>query len=268
MPKKKQVVGHTFNQNSVLSLVNLFNDYLNDNFFDDTAKDIFTSIPLVKYATESIIPNETSAIHKVLSRLSEWYDLSLGYDRWYKIDIEDVIPYIRQEFTNMGIPIPLEFQTNDSVAIGNAIRRLRPDYIDGLWQKIHASFLNIWNNRELCYSFNLKMSYVVKTLKQTDCPFLEKDGIFPRHQLPIWARYLIIHRDYGNCQYCGTPVATPAKPIQEYHFDHIIPLAQGGTNDISNFLLSCPSCNLSKNADVISLKTIVHWPSISNDFFA
>lgn len=188
MPKDKQVVGHAFSQDSALSLVNLFNAYLADNFYDDTARGIFTDIPLAQYATESIVPNETSAIHKVLGQLSGWYDLLLGYDKWYKADIDDSIPYICQEFDNMGIPIPTEFQTNDIDAIGNAIRRLRPSFINGLQKKIHASFLNIWNNRELCYSFNLKMSYTVRTLRKTDFPFLEKDGIFPRHQLPIWAK--------------------------------------------------------------------------------
>lgn len=31
-----------------------------------------------------------------------------------------------------------------------------------------------------------------------------------------------------------------------YHIDHRIPLAKGGTNDISNIVLTCPRCNLSK----------------------
>lgn len=31
-----------------------------------------------------------------------------------------------------------------------------------------------------------------------------------------------------------------------YHIDHRVPLAKGGTNDISNIVLACPHCNLSK----------------------
>lgn len=32
-----------------------------------------------------------------------------------------------------------------------------------------------------------------------------------------------------------------------YHIDHRIPLSRGGSNDISNIVLSCPRCNLSKH---------------------
>ena len=33
----------------------------------------------------------------------------------------------------------------------------------------------------------------------------------------------------------------------QLHFDHIIPLEKGGTNDPTNFQLLCANCNLTKN---------------------
>lgn len=39
---------------------------------------------------------------------------------------------------------------------------------------------------------------------------------------------------------------TKHKLDKGYHIDHRIPLVKGGSNDISNIVLACPHCNLSK----------------------
>jgi 5-methylcytosine-specific restriction endonuclease McrA len=44
----------------------------------------------------------------------------------------------------------------------------------------------------------------------------------------------------GKCWWCGKKVG------DTYHVDHRVPLAQGGTNDPGNLVVSCPECNLSK----------------------
>lgn len=43
----------------------------------------------------------------------------------------------------------------------------------------------------------------------------------------------------GKCYYCGCK-------LTKYHVDHVIPLSRGGSNDPSNLVLACPSCNTSK----------------------
>jgi 5-methylcytosine-specific restriction endonuclease McrA len=47
----------------------------------------------------------------------------------------------------------------------------------------------------------------------------------------------------GNlrCWYCG-------KAMTDYHVDHFIPLAKGGSSSVDNLRLACPTCNLSKSA--------------------
>lgn len=46
------------------------------------------------------------------------------------------------------------------------------------------------------------------------------------------------------CGICGEPVEG------KYHFDHIIPLARGGTHTQDNLQIAHPSCNLSKKASL------------------
>lgn len=56
----------------------------------------------------------------------------------------------------------------------------------------------------------------------------------------------------GNvCFYCGAP---------ETHIDHNIPLSRGGTDDISNILPSCRSCNSSKSGKT-AMEFLLHRAS-------
>lgn len=63
----------------------------------------------------------------------------------------------------------------------------------------------------------------------------------PRVQIPTEVRQYVLERDCHQCQSCGK--TTQQSPM---HIDHIIPLAKGGTNDISNLHTLCQRCNLSK----------------------
>lgn len=56
-------------------------------------------------------------------------------------------------------------------------------------------------------------------------------------------RFEIFKRDGFRCAYCG------ADPTQRaLHVDHVIPLAEGGTDDDANLITSCADCNLGKSA--------------------
>lgn len=53
----------------------------------------------------------------------------------------------------------------------------------------------------------------------------------------------VLIRDGGICQLCGHPVM-----LDDYHIDHIKPLAKGGTHEYANVQLAHPFCNISKGA--------------------
>jgi len=52
-------------------------------------------------------------------------------------------------------------------------------------------------------------------------------------------------RDRYRCQYCGRS-ATDLKPREGLTRDHLVPLSRGGTNDWSNVVTACGSCNTRK----------------------
>ena len=50
----------------------------------------------------------------------------------------------------------------------------------------------------------------------------------------------------GKCVYCG---ADEDEAGSSHHIDHFIAVSEGGTHHISNLLLACQTCNLSKGND-------------------
>lgn len=63
----------------------------------------------------------------------------------------------------------------------------------------------------------------------------------PRINIPQSVRKYVLQRNNYQCQSCGKH-NTEAK----LNIDHIVPLATGGSNDISNLQVLCSRCNQRK----------------------
>ena len=70
-----------------------------------------------------------------------------------------------------------------------------------------------------------------------------------RKQISTRTRFEIFKRDSFACQYCGQH-----PPAVKLHVDHILAVANGGTNDTGNLTTACEKCNLGKSAVPLSLK--------------
>ena len=68
-------------------------------------------------------------------------------------------------------------------------------------------------------------------------------GKTKRIPLPQAVRDYVFQRDQYRCQSCG---CFPAEDCLQV--DHILPLAQGGSNDLSNLQTLCQTCNLRKSS--------------------
>lgn len=54
-------------------------------------------------------------------------------------------------------------------------------------------------------------------------------------------RYRVLARDNFTCQYCGQYA-----PNVRLEVDHVVPVVEGGTDDLSNLITSCWACNQGK----------------------
>lgn len=62
-----------------------------------------------------------------------------------------------------------------------------------------------------------------------------------RIHIPSAVRQYVFERDGYQCKSCGK-----TNREAQLNIDHIIPLAQGGPDDISNFQTLCSTCNQKK----------------------
>lgn len=75
-------------------------------------------------------------------------------------------------------------------------------------------------------------------------------GRLRRKDIPQWVKRAVFHRERGYCAECGHNLSWVLDSLARQHFDHVIPLAQGGLNDITNIQLLCERCNLAKASDL------------------
>ena len=73
------------------------------------------------------------------------------------------------------------------------------------------------------------------------------DGVLKRQRIPVWAKRAVFFRDRGLCSLCHKDISGLVNLSSQRHFDHIVPLALGGTNELTNFQLLCSDCNLRKS---------------------
>lgn len=64
-----------------------------------------------------------------------------------------------------------------------------------------------------------------------------------RKPLSKRTRFEVFKRDDFQCRYCGARA-----PSVLLHIDHVVAIANGGTNSIENLISACETCNLGKAA--------------------
>ena len=72
-----------------------------------------------------------------------------------------------------------------------------------------------------------------------------------RHS-PGWTkRFAVYERDNWTCQYCGSRCSDAwATTTNACTIDHVWPVSLGGTNDMSNLVCACRTCNKAKSSKV------------------
>ncbi|OMF80385.1 HNH endonuclease [Paenibacillus peoriae] len=232
-----------------------FNQYL--WFFDKDHKQYFSE--LVQLNEDKILkPNKESILYDFISELLVMILTKHEYwflDDYYNWCHEEIELYILQHFIE-----PLEAynpiinkyrkklvdlsclshinRNQYEEKVKEAISEIINLFIEGKKAVIDETFYLLFNDKHFLFHFNELLSkFIMKSIK------------VKRVVVPSWLKKGIFFRDNGRCQEClrdlsGIVSITPVKGI---HFDHIIALERGGSNDPTNFQLLCSNCNLKKS---------------------
>jgi hypothetical protein len=119
----------------------------------------------------------------------------------------------------------------------------------------------IFANRKLLAEFNEFMARALQLFFK-DFPTSEErtelkgPGILNRVEIPAWVRRAVFYRDRGMCSLCQKDLSGTVSTQPDSQFDHIIPLAMGGLNDVTNIQRLCQKCNGSKSKRLVAVSSI------------
>lgn len=124
--------------------------------------------------------------------------------------------------------------------------------LDDLITRITSEvFQLLFINRRLLMDFNeyiaqMISSVIVEELPAEEKKYFKSDGVLKRCKNPVWVQNAVFCRDRGSCVFCKKDLTGQYKIGNKLNYDHIVPLANGGINDVSNIQLLCDECNSQK----------------------
>jgi hypothetical protein len=127
---------------------------------------------------------------------------------------------------------------------------------DALLERVvDETFFVLFQNRGLLLLFNEIIASQVREAKpellgEEHRLCFASPGVLKRVDVPSWVKRAVFFRDRGLCSLCQSDQSGVLNLGGAEHYDHVVPLARGGLNDVSNIQLLCGACNLKKRDGV------------------
>ncbi|WDE00740.1 HNH endonuclease [Thalassomonas actiniarum] len=132
--------------------------------------------------------------------------------------------------------------------------RLSIEYETLIQHTVKEVFHVLFQNRGLLLLFNEMIASSLKLEKDAPPPeekvvLFAKPGVLVRKSIPKWVKRAVFFRDRGRCVLCDKDLSGMVNIENLENYDHIVPLAEHGLNDISNIQLLCKECNQTEKRD-------------------
>ncbi|MGV8980665.1 HNH endonuclease [Clostridium sp.] len=238
-----------FNLKTTMPLATyIINEWHPSNFFENKDDEFLEKI---------LIPNQKTLLHDYIEFIHE-DELDYAIRKTgYESIIDNVINTLL--FYNIDYPDMTAEEENDIELKEEYYSKLIELYYKLTPIIVEEIFTILYMDKGLLKEFNENISEIIKGMRADKYKIcLEKDGVVKRcMDLPKWLKNGIFFRDKGRCQICGKDLTCHISTDSKINYDYIIPLEKGGSNDPSNFQLTCKSCNTSKGTMLTSVKKCV-----------
>ena len=158
----------------------------------------------------------------------------------------DDTPFILKFLTTYNVPFPPD--ALDSIDNFYDFRGESERYHDAVDEITDEVFHILFNDIGFLQEFNRLCSGYISQASGIGAEHTTRKGTLKRTPIPVWARRAVFHRDKGECRNCKRSLAFIINQLDRECYDHIVPLALNGANDVTNLQLLCESCNLAKLA--------------------
>ncbi|MDO8771589.1 MAG: HNH endonuclease signature motif containing protein [Burkholderiaceae bacterium] len=140
---------------------------------------------------------------------------------------------------------------------------LTQPYEDLLNQTVAEIFHVLFQNRLLLVRFNEYVSGIISDSDFSKVEDLPAHLFSPKRTLkrvrpPSWAQRAVFFRDRGRCVMCDKDLSGLTNLANVENYDHIVPLAKFGLNDVSNLQLLCSECNQQEKKDRAAITSNVY----------
>lgn len=124
------------------------------------------------------------------------------------------------------------------------------EFLKHIENTVREVFYILFGNRKVMQDFNEMIARAREDETDIiDTKYHKDNGVLKRKNIPEWVKNAVYHRDKGRCVVCKKDITRIVNIYNMVNFDHIVPLAMFGLNDISNIQLLCAECNGEKKAN-------------------
>jgi 5-methylcytosine-specific restriction endonuclease McrA len=211
-------------------------------------------------STKLVMPHRTCILHDLISASLDFYDGEWFFDfPTEQLDAYDVI--VREA----GLCFPSdpeqrirsgEYSFEDKKQVYEVIRTASDRVV------VPSTFHVLFADRNFIFALQQQLRDMVKDRGPALLGNrLDDQGRIKRVYIPAWLKKALFFRDRGECQKCGKDISGLRSPFDKLHLDHIVPLADYGNNDPTNFQLICSKCNQLKGTkiDYLRARFLPYW---------